>query len=415
MFVVQTLCSNFNIAWRSLMANKTRSLLTLLGMVIGVAAVITIVSMGEGMKKMFAGEIASLGKDVVQIIPKAAAREGVMDAEGRTDLFTMADVEALKRNAPLLKNIQAGMRTSGLVKRNEKTYSAILEGGDSNFLESLAMKLQMGSAFNEIDLRSRSRVVVIGDKVKNRLFAAFENPIGKSVKIRDIDFTVVGVLEQKGGLGGVSQDDFAIVPLTTMQGRILGSDDVYYILARFRDIKKVEEAKEEIRRILRQRRNVADPTKEDFEIQTPEDWMKLGSQILNTMVMVFGVIAFVSLLIGGIGIMNIMLASVAERTREIGLRMALGAPQRTVLGQFLLEAMVLTTIGGAIGLALGFLGALGLASIMTKVANFNWPVAVPAWVILVTLLVSSLFGVVFGLIPAYLASRKDPVEALRYE
>lgn len=412
---MQTFRSNFSIAWRNLMANKTRSFLTLLGMVIGVAAVITIVSLGEGMKKYFSGEIASLGKDIVQIVPKAAMREGVVDAEGRFDLFNMGDVEALKRNAPLLKDVQGGMRTSGLAKRNDKSYSAVIDGGDAGYFATTAMKLQMGAPFTEKDLRSRSRVVVIGEKVKNKLFAAFEDPLGKTIKLRDVDFTVIGVLEQRGGIGGVSQDDFAVVPLTTMQDRIIGSDDVYFILAKFKDLTKAEEGKEEIRRILRQRRHVTDPTKETFEIQTPEDWMKLGSQILNTMVIVFGVIAAVSLLIGGIGIMNIMLASVAERTREIGLRMALGAPPRTVLGQFLLEAMLLTTIGGAIGLTLGYLGALGLTSIMSKATSFTWPVAVPFWVTVVTLLVSSMFGVVFGLIPAYLASRKDPVEALRYE
>ncbi len=412
---MQTLRSNFSIAWRNLMANKTRSFLTLLGMVIGVASVITIVSLGEGMKKYFAGEIASLGKDIVQIMPKAAMREGVIDAEGRTDLFNMGDVDALKRNAPLIKDVQGGMRTSGLAKRNDKSYSAVIDGGDSGYFTTTALKLQAGTVFTDKDLRSRSRVVVIGEKVKNRLFAAFEDPIGKVIKLRDIDFTVIGVLEQKGGIGGVSQDDFAVIPLTTMQDRIIGSDDIYFILAKFKDITKAEEAKDEIRRILRQRRHVTDPTKENFEIQTPEDWMKLGSQILNTLVIVFGVIAAVSLLIGGIGIMNIMLASVAERTREIGLRMALGAPPRTVLGQFLLEAMLLTTIGGAIGLTLGYFGALGLASIMSKATGFGWIVTVPFWITVITLLISSMFGIVFGLIPAYLASRKDPVEALRYE
>jgi putative ABC transport system permease protein len=384
-------------------------------MVIGVAAVIAIVSLGEGMKKMFSGEIGKLGKDIVQIVPKAMMREGVMDAEGRTDLFNMGDVEALKRNAPLLTGVQGGMRTSGMVKRNEKSYTALIDGADVEYLEIGAVNLQAGSAITERHLRSRSRVAIIGDKVKNQLFAPFEDPIGKTIKVREEDFTVIGVMEQKGGMGGPSQDDMLVVPLTTMQDRILGSDDVFFIVARFKDLTKADEAKDEIRRVLRQRRHITDPTKEDFEIQTPEDWMKLGSTILNTMVLIFGVIAAFSLLIGGIGIMNVMLVTVAERTREIGLRMALGAQPRIVFGQFLIEAMLLTYIGTLIGLLVGYMLGLGLSALMTKFTNFHWPVAVPFYIIIIAFAAGTLFGVVFGSIPAYLASSKDPVEALRYE
>ncbi len=411
-----TLEANYRIALRNLLANKTRSFLTLLGMVIGVAAVISIVSLGEGMKRMFSTEISKMGKDIVMIVPKAAMREGVIDAQGRVDLFNMGDVEAIKRNAPLISGVQAGMRTTGMIKRGDKSYTAIIEGGDTNFLQSSAINLQSGVGITEKDMRGRTRVAVIGDKVKNQLFAPFEDPLGKTIKVRDIDFTVIGVMEQKGGFGGgQGQDDFTVVPLTTMQDRIIGSDDVYYIMARINDLRKSDEAKEEIRRVLRQRRHITDPSKEDYEIQTPEDWMKLGSSILNMMVMIFGTIAAFSLLIGGIGIMNIMLVSVAERTREIGLRMALGAQPRTVLGQFLLEAVLLTLIGGGFGLLFGYAGALGLSALMSKVAHFQWPVAVPIPMVLLTLAVSAMFGIVFGIIPAYLASRKDPVEALRYE
>jgi putative ABC transport system permease protein len=411
-----TLEANYRIALRNLLANKTRSFLTLLGMVIGVAAVISIVSLGEGMKRMFSTEISKMGKDVVQIIPKAAMREGIIDAQGRVDLFNMGDVEALKSNAPLLSGIQAGMRTTGMVKRGDKSYTSIIEGGDVNFLQVGAINLQSGVGITEKDMRGRSRVAVIGDKVKNQLFAPFEDPLGKTIKVRDVEFTVIGVMEQKGGLGGgQGQDDFTVVPLSTMQDRIIGKDDVYYMFARVKDMRKVDEAKEEIRRVLRQRRHITDPSKEDFDIQTPEDWMKLGSNILNTMVLIFGAIAAFSLLVGGIGIMNIMLVSVAERTREIGLRMALGAQPRTVLGQFLLEAVLLTLIGGGVGLVLGYVFALGLSGLMSKAAHIQWPVAVPIPMVLITLAVSALFGIVFGIIPAYLASRKDPVEALRYE
>jgi putative ABC transport system permease protein len=413
---VQTLRSNFSIAWRNLMANKTRSILTLLGMVIGVAAVISIVSLGEGMKKMFAGEINKAGKDVIQIIPKAMMREGIVNAAGRADLFNMGDVEALERNAPLITDVQAGMQTTGLLKRGAKSFNAILEGGDAGFLESARFNLQSGVGITEKDVRGRTRAAVIGDKVKKELFSEFENPLGQTIKVSDQEFTVVGVMEHKGGMiGGPGQDDMVVVPLTTMQSRIIGSDDVFFISARFKDISKADEAKDEIRRILRQRRHITDATKESFEIQTPEDWMKLGSDFMNVLIIIFSVIAAFSLLIGGIGIMNVMMVTVAERTSEIGLRMALGAQPRIVFGQFLIEAMLLTYCGTFIGLIFGFILGLGLAKLLSFLTKFPWPINVPFYIILLAFAAGTLFGVVFGSIPAYLASSKDPVEALRYE
>ena len=410
---------NLRIAWRNLMVNKTRSILTLLGMVIGVAAVISIVSLGEGLKLMFAGEVGKLGSDFVQIVPKSIMREGGGgDFEGRVDNFTLADVDALKRNSTLLKGIVPGMRTTGMVKRGDKTYIAMIEGGGPEFIGIASLELASGNNITENDVRARSRVAIIGDNVKERLFADIENPLGQNIKVREENFTVIGVMESKGGGfggGGPTEDDFVIVPLTTMQSRILGSDEVLYMLARVKDTDKMDEAKEEVRHILRQRRHLTDPTQEDFEMLTADDMLELGSNLVNIMIAIFGVIAAFSLLIGGIGVLSIMLVTVTERTSEIGLRMAIGAAPRTVLGQFLMEAMLLTAVGGTIGLLIGWLGAIGLGVLIGSLIGGEWTPAVPLHILIITLLFSALFGVVFGIIPAYIASRKDPVESLRYE
>lgn len=408
---------NLRIAWRNLMVNKTRSLLTLLGMVIGVAAVISIVSLGEGLKLLFAGEIGKLGSDFIEIVPKSIMREGGAEFEGRVDNFNLADVDALKRNTTLLEGIVAGMRTTGLVKRGDKSYIAIIEGGEPEFIDIASIELASGDNLTERHLNARSRVAIIGDKVKRKLFADFENPLGQTIKVREENFTVIGVMEAKGGgfAGHPTEDDFVVVPLTTMQDRILGSDEVLYIIARVTDTAKMDEAKDEIRHVLRQRRHLTDPTQEDFDMLTADDMMEMGTSFVNLMILVFGFIAFLSLLIGGIGVLSIMLVTVTERTSEIGLRMAIGAAPRTVLGQFLMEAMLLTIVGGAIGLLLGWIGALGLSAWIAALTGVEWTPAVPVLIVVATLLCSVLFGVVFGIIPAYIASRKDPVESLRYE
>ncbi len=409
---------NLRIAWRNLLVNKTRSILTLLGMVIGVAAVISIVSLGEGLKLMFAGEIGKLGSDFIQIVPKSIMRQGRAGGfEGRVDNFSLADVDALKRNATLLEGIVPGMRTIGLVKRGDKTYTAMIEGGGPEFMDIAGLELESGENLTPRYVNARSRVAIIGDNVKEKLFADIENPLGQTIKVREENFTVIGVMKAKGGgfAGQPSEDDFVIVPLTTMQDRILGSDEVLYILARVTDTDKMDEAREEVRHILRQRRHLTDPTQEDFDMLTAEDMMEFGSNFVNIMIAIFGIIAAFSLLIGGIGVLSIMLVTVTERTSEIGLRMAIGAAPRTVLGQFLMEATLLTVVGGAIGLLFGWLGALGLSALITSLISAEWTPAVPVHIVVITLLFSALFGVVFGIIPAYIASRKDPVESLRYE
>jgi len=408
---------NLRMAWRNLVTHKFRSALTLLGMIIGVAAVISIVSLGEGLKLYFSGEVGALGANTLMIMPKSMIGSGSVNLEGRRDNFKMADVQALRRNATLFTDFKPGMRTTKLLKRGDRNYLGVIEGSEPGWPEIAGTALTQGRDLTERDIRSRARVAVIGHKVREHLFAVFESPVGQAFRIGDETFTVVGVLTEKGGGGGggPTEDDFVIVPISTMQDRILGNDEVAYILAKVRDAGQMSEAKDEVRHILRQRRKLSTPTEEDFELMTSDDFLEFGARIVNMMTLVFGLIAAFSLLIGGIGVMSIMLVTVTERTREIGLRMALGASPSVVLSQFLSEAILLTLIGGAAGLLSGWGLAHSLSALIARLIHTEWTPAVPIHIAVITLAFSALFGVVFGIIPAYLASRKDPVESLRYE
>ena len=398
------------------MANKMRSLLTLLGVIIGVAAVMSIVSLGEGLKLLFVSEFAELGNDVIYILPKEVMRSGQMAGEGGVKSFTTDDVEALRRNTTLLSTVQAGMRVIRQVKHENETYQVFVEGGDPDYFDVPSLTVEHGTPFTERDMKGRRRVAVIGAGVRKHLFASFEDPLGRVIKVGNEDFTVVGVLKQKGGFGGgPSEDDLVVVPLTTMQERITGSDEVFYMFARVKDMTRMEEAKAEVNRVLAARRHLKDPTQADYELTTPADWMEFGARFVNVLVMVFGAVAVVSLLVGGIGIMNIMLVTVTERTREIGLRMALGAGRVIVLGQFLLEAIVLTLVGGIIGLVAGWGLAFAMSAMLARLIRASWTPAIPVNIILLTIAVSICIGVIFGVYPAYRASQLDPIEALRYE
>jgi len=284
-----------------------------------------------------------------------------------------------------------------------------------DWFEASGIRIAEGKAFTQGDYDGRKRVVVIGANIKKKLFPKFVSPVGQIIKIGESNFTVIGVMKESKGMGNITEDDFCVMPLTTLQERITGSDDVFYILARVKEGADMEQAKREVHKVLRARRHTPDPTKANYEVTTPEDWLEFGNRFVNILVMVFGVIGAISLLVGGIGIMNIMLVSVTERTREIGLRMALGASRPVVLLQFLIEACVLTVVGGGMGLLLGWGFAFGIGALLQKLIKVSWTPTIPYLVAIITLIVSAFVGIIFGIYPAYRASRLDPIEALRYE
>ncbi|MCD6119163.1 ABC transporter permease [bacterium] len=413
---------NFTIAWRNLMMNKARSLLTLLGLMIGVLAVISIVSLGEGLKMMFAGQVAGMGNDVMFAIPDPPRRAGQSSTTVRARLFDMDDVTALeKAGGELFLSVSPAYEVGGTAKYMENNKFVVVEGSDENFLRNFGLKLDRGRVFDPGDLSARSRVGVLGSKVVDELFPELVDPIGKKIKITRESFgtqtvTIIGTLKEKGGgFGGQSIDDCVLIPYTTVQSRFYGSKKVPYIQIKVADMSKMDEAKAIVEKVLRKQRRVTDPSMDSFQVMFISDILDFANTFVNGLVTVFGVIAVISLLVGGIGIMNIMLVSVTERTREIGLRMALGARRVVILLQFLIEAVVLTFMGGILGLLGGIGAGFGVAKWLGSMLNTEWNVHLPVPIILLTLLVSSLIGIFFGVYPAFKASRLDPIEALRYE
>ena len=419
---MSVLTTNFRIAWRNLMMNKVRSFLTLLGLMIGVLAVISIVSLGEGLKMMFAGQVAGMGNDVMWAMPKAPMRAGQNRGMVQARPFEMDDVSELTRGGgTAFKSVSPAYEVGANVKYRDNNKFAIVEGTDENMLLSFGMTLSRGRIIDPGDMNARSRVAVIGFNVAKELFPAIVDPVGEKIRVAGGGFnsqsvTVIGVLKEKGGgFGGQGMDDCLFIPYTTVQSRFYGSKKVPMIQIKVADIKKIDEAKAIGQKILRKQRRITDPSQDDFEIMFVSDFLEFANTFVNGLVTVFGVIAVISLLVGGIGIMNIMLVSVTERTREIGLRMALGARRVVILLQFLIEAVLLTFIGGVLGLLGGMATGFGVAQWLGKVVGTEWNVHMPVNIVIITLVVSSLIGIFFGVYPAFKASRLDPIEALRYE
>lgn len=406
--------NSLRIAWRSLMARKFRTLLTVVGMVIGLSGVIAIVSMGEGMKSAFTSEFSSYGSNWMYIFPQAVQRSGQAWGRGRVEPFSIDDVDAIRRRAEhvdlVLPSVYSGLKA----KHANKTYNVTVQGTIWEYFYGPGITVENGRAFNEREENSISRVAVIGAEVRERLFADFEDPVGEVIKLGAENFTVVGVLKRKGsGFGGTSEDEMVLIPLSTMQQRILGSDDINYIIAIASGLEAMDEAKDEISRVLRQRRRIKDPTKQDFEVMTLTDTLEFVNRFFNILIIVFGFMAAIALLVSGINIMNIMLVTVTERTREVGLRMALGAGRRSVLMQFLIEAALMTLVGGVLGIFAGWGLGLIVGAMLSKWMDVEWMAVVPPGYALLALAVSVTIGLIFGIYPASRASRLDPVVAMR--
>ncbi len=395
---------------------KARSFLTILGILIGVAAIIAVMSIGEGATKLIMSEIDQLGANTVTVSP------GTMES-GFVDFFfveplTQDDFDALRRsvNVPNLSSIMAGVIVPGSVSYQARVYGgAMTMGGDAEFFtETYNMAPVRGVNFSDVDINNNERVAVIGSRVEEELFG-LDDAVGERITIAGVRFLVVGVYEERGFVGPVDMDNFILIPYTSAQTYILGNNhyDEFYIKVDSAD--NVNRAIADIRATLRETRNIQPGESDDFTIMSQESMQKMIGDVMNILSAFLIFVVSIALLVGGIGIMNIMLVSVTERTKEIGLRKALGATNSAILRQFLWEAVTLTVIGGLFGIIFGALISFGVSRILTQVLAFDWKFVFPVEAAVLGIGMSALVGLIFGLYPARKAARKDPVEALQYE
>jgi len=408
---------SIRIAFRGLSANKMRSLLTMLGIIIGVAAVIALVSVGEGVQSFVSSSFQSLGSNLLYVIPGRLSMRQSMTGSSIATL-TMADVAALqdKRRAPDVGLIAPESSGSKSVTYGSKKILTTIRGVTPEYTIVHNFYPQMGSFFGEVEVRSRARVAVLGQDVAEELFPAGIYPVGETIKIDGTPFRVIGVMEKKGGTGFGSRDAVVFVPITAAQDRLFpdrnlrGEPVVNVIYIQAVDESSIAAASAQITRALRQTHRLAANDEDDFSVINQADVVSIAGQITGTLTIFLGAIAGISLLVGGIGIMNIMLVSVTERTREIGIRKAVGAKRRDILVQFLVEAMVLSLIGGVIGIVLGATSSQAISRLMEDLTTV---VSVRSIVMAVGF--SAAVGLFFGIYPAVRAARLHPIEALRYE
>ena len=406
------LLASLRIALRALTVNKMRSTLTMLGIIIGVGAVIAMIAVGSGAKKRIAEQIASMGSNLLIVLSGSSTSGGLRFGSGTVPTLTVDDAEAISAELPAVKYVAPSQRGGVQIVFGNQNWSTIAEGSTPEILSIREWPLQSGRNFTQQDLDGATKVCLLGETVVENLFGGID-PIGQIVRIKKVPFTVIGVLASKGqSTWGQDQDDMIFVPLTTGQKRLFGMQFpgmVRSIAVQARSPEVMKEVEDQINGLLRQRHRIPSNQENDFTVRNLTEIMSTAEQSASVMSLLLGAIASISLIVGGIGIMNIMLVSVTERTREIGIRIAVGAKGRDILLQFLIESMVLSLIGGTIGIGLGVVGTLILAKFT------QWPTLFSIEAILLAFLFSSLVGIFFGFYPARKASLLNPIEALRYE
>jgi len=405
---VQRLGNIAIVGLKAISRNKLRSFLTMLGMVIGVGCVIVVVAIGNGASASIQSTINSLGTNFIMIFPGATTASGARLFTGNSTL-TPDDGEALKSDAPDVAYVSPQVRTAAQVVAGELNWGTSVNGVGTDYPLIRVWNVAQGDFFTDADVKAASKVAVLGATVAENLFPN-GNGVGQIIRIKNVPFKVVGVLERKGGnMMGQDQDDTILAPYTTIMKRLSGKTkiDMLYVSARSADA--VQAAQTEIDSILRQRHRIGPGQDADFQMRSQEEIAAASASQMNTLKMLLLMVAAVSLLVGGIGIMNIMLVSVTERTREIGIRMAIGAKGRHVLIQFLFEAITISIVGGLIGVL------LGIGSSKLVAAKAGWPIVVSGQSIVLAFGVAAFIGVFFGFYPARKAARLDPIEALRYE
>ena len=394
------------LALRELRRNVMRSFLTMLGIIIGVAAVIVLVTLGGGATRQVTEQIASLGSNLMMITPGKRMGPGQSSS---APLFKMVDVDAIQSEIPLFNAVAPMSSSSVTIILANENWATTVYGTTEQYFPLSNRRVKEGRAFTSGDSRTGTAVCVIGETVRQKLFGQ-QSPIGNRIRLSKLSCEVIGLLEAKGqSTMGTDQDDVVVVPLRTYQRRIAGNDDVTMIQVSVKDGCPTDRAKRSIARLMRARRHLSSSQDDNFNVMDLKEIATMLSGTTRMMTALLGAVAAVSLLVGGIGIMNIMLVSVTERTREIGTRLAIGALEREVLLQFLVEAVVLSSFGGLIGIALALAASVGLAGLLQVPFVFNAPI------VLISFLFSAAVGVVFGYFPARKAARMNPIEALRHE
>jgi putative ABC transport system permease protein len=397
------------VGFQALSRNRMRSALTVLGIVIGVASVIATLAIGQGARAAVQAQIRALGANTLTVLPGTITAGGARSGMGSITTLTPDDALAIKAECSAVEAVAPGVRTVTQVVYGNMNWATQVQGTTPDFVFIRQWPVQSGVFITDSDVRGAAKVCVLGQNVAQQLFADAD-PVGQVVRIKDIPFRAVGVLTAKGGQGfGGNQDDMVIVPLTTAQRKLLAITHVNSISVSAVSEKSVEEASSQITDLLRQRHRIRADADADFFIFTQQEIANSAEATSKVMTLLLASIAAVSLLVGGIGIMNIMLVSVTERTREIGIRRAIGARRRDILLQFLVESAFLALAGGALGVALG----MGAAVLITQLAR--WPTLIQPGAVALAFGFASLVGVFFGFYPAHRASRLDPVDALRYE
>lgn len=397
------------IALRALGRNKLRSFLTMLGIIIGVGAVIAMVAIGEGAKALVREQIASLGTNVLVILPGTATQGGVRTGSGGVRTLVDGDARAIMEEVPSVAFASPSLRRTEHVVLGNQNWSTLIQGVAPEFQQIRGWQVEEGRFITEGDIDSAAKAAVIGQTVAENLFGN-EDAIDAVIRIRNIPFRVVGILGLKGQTSqGQDQDDIIMVPYTTMQKRIMRITWVHTIHVSVVSAGRMKEAQDQITALLRQRHRVQTDQDDDFNLRNLSDIAEAAAGSTKVMSILLGSIASVSLLVGGIGIMNIMLVSVTERTREIGIRMAVGARGRDIMLQFIVEAVVMAAAGGALGILLG----IGSSTLLNRLAQ--WPTLVDTGIVAVAFVFSGAVGVFFGFYPAKKAATLDPIEALRYE
>ena len=401
--------SAFEMAFRALGRNKLRTALTMLGITIGIAAVVCSVAVGQGGSQQVETQLDNIGDNMVWIEAGGRNVNGVRTGNGATKSLTVEDARAIVQDVPLIQRVSPNVDGRVQVVYGNKNWYTSYRGDDPDILAIRRWNVATGTAFTEQDVKTLANVCLLGQTVVKELFGD-ENPLGKTIRVANLPCKVIGTLESKGlSMTGYDQDDFVLMPYTTVQHKIKGIAWVDDIFTSAVSTDSIDIAQERITRLLRQRHHLRADEPDDFNIRHPEEILQARDQASQTFTILLASIASISLIVGGIGVMNIMLVSITERTREIGVRMAVGATEDDVRMQFLTEAVALSLMGGALGVLVGIATSIGLANL------FQWPAPISPAAVVIAALFSAAVGIFFGYYPARRASQLDPIEALRYE